>query len=141
MKQKRTCVIAVAQMYRDGRFLLTQRLPGKHFEFQWEFPGGKVEAGESSMDAVIREMEEELGFTPTEAVFSKQYELDIDRIFVEAHVYLIPPPVAFQLKDVHGLGWFTMAEMKELALTPTNQVWLWDQIGKPEDWLATEAGD
>jgi 8-oxo-dGTP diphosphatase len=45
----------------DGRVLLMQRLPGKHLAGMWEFPGGKVEPGESIGHALIRELHEELG--------------------------------------------------------------------------------
>ncbi len=44
-----------------GRFLLAQRPPGKAFEGYWEFPGGKVEPGESAAAAMCRELHEELG--------------------------------------------------------------------------------
>jgi 8-oxo-dGTP diphosphatase len=45
----------------DGRVLLMQRLPGKHLAGMWEFPGGKLEPGESIKHALIRELYEELG--------------------------------------------------------------------------------
>ncbi len=44
-----------------GRVLLMQRLPGKHLAGLWEFPGGKIEPGESVAQALVRELEEELG--------------------------------------------------------------------------------
>lgn len=44
-----------------GRVLLMQRLPGKHLAGLWEFPGGKLEAGESVERALVRELDEELG--------------------------------------------------------------------------------
>jgi 8-oxo-dGTP diphosphatase len=44
-----------------GRVLLMQRLPGKHLAGLWEFPGGKIEAGETIGEALIRELNEELG--------------------------------------------------------------------------------
>lgn len=44
----------------DGRVLITQRPPGKVYAGYWEFPGGKVEPGESSFDAIARELREEL---------------------------------------------------------------------------------
>lgn len=47
----------------DGSFLLTSRPPGKVYEGYWEFPGGKLEAGESVEDALRRELHEELGIT------------------------------------------------------------------------------
>jgi len=47
----------------DGQFLLTTRPPGKAYAGYWEFPGGKVEAGESIHEALRRELQEELGIT------------------------------------------------------------------------------
>ena len=45
----------------NGDFLLTSRPPGKVYEGYWEFPGGKLEAGESVQQALARELQEELG--------------------------------------------------------------------------------
>ena len=47
----------------QGRFLLTTRPPGKVYEGYWEFPGGKVEPGESIEEALRRELQEEIGIT------------------------------------------------------------------------------
>ena len=47
----------------DGRFLLTSRPPGKVYAGYWEFPGGKLEAGESVQLALARELHEELGIS------------------------------------------------------------------------------
>ena len=59
--------VAAAVMLRaDGReFLLAQRPEGKVYAGYWEFPGGKVEPGETVRDALIRELQEELGITVT----------------------------------------------------------------------------
>ncbi len=46
---------------REGRFLLTSRPPGKVYASYWEFPGGKVEAGETVEQALARELREEIG--------------------------------------------------------------------------------
>ncbi|WP_380785845.1 (deoxy)nucleoside triphosphate pyrophosphohydrolase [Sphingomonas sp. R86521] len=54
-------VVAAALVDRDGRVLLQQRPEGKSLAGLWEFPGGKVEAGETPEVALIRELEEELG--------------------------------------------------------------------------------
>ena len=54
-------VVAVALVDSDGRVLLQQRSPGRAMEGLWEFPGGKVEAGELPEAALIRELKEELG--------------------------------------------------------------------------------
>jgi len=54
-------VAAVALIDADGRVLLAQRPPGKHLAGLWEFPGGKVQPGETPEAALIRELQEELG--------------------------------------------------------------------------------
>lgn len=55
-----TTVVA-ALIERDGRILVCQRRRGQPHELKWEFPGGKVEAGESPEAALQRELQEELG--------------------------------------------------------------------------------
>jgi 8-oxo-dGTP diphosphatase len=54
-------VSAVALVDADGRVLLAQRPPGKSMAGLWEFPGGKVNPGETPETALIRELAEELG--------------------------------------------------------------------------------
>lgn len=56
--------VAVGVLIRsDGAFLLTSRPTGKAYEGYWEFPGGKLEAGETVAQALARELQEELGIT------------------------------------------------------------------------------
>jgi 8-oxo-dGTP diphosphatase len=60
-------VVAAALVDPDGRVLIAQRPEGKSMAGLWEFPGGKIEAGEPPEDALIRELAEELDIAVKEA--------------------------------------------------------------------------
>jgi 8-oxo-dGTP diphosphatase len=53
--------VAAALIVRDGKVLVGQRRPDQPMALLWEFPGGKIEAGESPEQALVRELHEELG--------------------------------------------------------------------------------
>ena len=71
-------------MKANGDVLLAQRPPGKPYAGYWEFPGGKVEAGESIFDALKREFEEELGLQ----VQSAEPWCGVEYMYPHAHVRL-----------------------------------------------------
>lgn len=60
-------VSACALVDADNRILLAQRPEGKSMAGLWEFPGGKIELGETAQEALIRELHEELGITTWES--------------------------------------------------------------------------
>ncbi len=69
----------------EGRFLLTSRPAGKVYEGFWEFPGGKMEPGESVEEALRRELDEELGIIAREVVRWKQTVFDYPHARVRLH--------------------------------------------------------
>lgn len=82
--------VVAAIIVRDGRVLICQRTEEQAFPLQWEFPGGKVEAGEELPAALVRELREELGI---EAVVGReiasvrhQYASELR---VELHFFLV----------------------------------------------------
>lgn len=56
-----TVRVVAGALVRDGEVLITQRPPGKHMAGAWEFPGGKIAAGEAEAEALSRELREEIG--------------------------------------------------------------------------------
>lgn len=71
-------------MKANGDVLLGQRPAGKPYEGYWEFPGGKVEAGEAILDALKREFLEELGIT----VVTAEPWCGVEHVYPHAHVRL-----------------------------------------------------
>jgi len=58
--------VVAAILEQDGRILIGQRMPEQSHPLKWEFPGGKVEVGETPGQALVRELEEELGILTQE---------------------------------------------------------------------------
>jgi 8-oxo-dGTP diphosphatase len=109
--------VAVAILKKkNGEFLLTSRPEGKPWAGWWEFPGGKVEAGESPQEALSRELQEELSILPTQ--FEAWQEKSFD--YPETH----DSPA----KSVHLHFFFVTDWMGEL--TPNEgQMMRWQVVG------------
>lgn len=73
----------------NGDFLLTTRPAGKAYAGHWEFPGGKVEAGESVEQALARELLEEIGVTIKPPQFWKTELVDYPHALVRLHFYKV----------------------------------------------------
>jgi len=100
--------VAAAVVRRDDRLLLTQRPPGGPLGLQWEFPGGKIEPGETAAHAIVREIREELGVAATPhrvlALHTHDYPhgLEVEISFVEcelASIAFTPSPA------IHATAW------------------------------------
>src|SRR3974377_107901 len=57
----RSLIVVAGVLHRDGMVLIGKRMAGARHALKWEFPGGKVEAGETPKQALVRELREELG--------------------------------------------------------------------------------
>jgi len=66
--------VVAAVLEREGRILICRRMPHQSHPLKWEFPGGKVEAGETPADALARELHEELDITGAAGEEITRYE-------------------------------------------------------------------
>ena len=84
-------VVSAGVIRRGGKFLLCQRNEGAHQELLWEFPGGKLEEGESPESALERELREELNIETRagrvlDAVFHRYPGRDVLVVFLESEL-------------------------------------------------------
>ncbi len=106
--------VAAAVVWREGRLLLTRRPPGGPLGGLWEFPGGKLETGETPEDALVRELREELGVgaAPREVVSVERHDyahgLSVELHFVRCEL----DSLEFRRSpEVSEVGWFVPAEV------------------------------
>ena len=104
--------IAVGIIRNDaGEIYITQRAADAHMANKWEFPGGKIEAGETAEEAMIRELEEEVGITASEPQLFDKLE--------------------YEFPDRHIMLWFWLVE--------NWQGEPWGKEGQPGRWIAQNA--
>lgn len=110
----------------DGRFLLAQRPGGKPYEGYWEFPGGKLEPGETVEAALARELHEELGLDISECVRWHVLEHDYPHAYVRLHFCKVTAwrgdPVG---REGQAFSWQTVPVTVEPLLPATIPVVEW----------------
>jgi 8-oxo-dGTP diphosphatase len=111
----RVVAALLAHPSKADRFLIQQRLPGVRRALLWEFPGGKVEAGESDAQALIRECREELGIELSVGkcrwTGRHRYEdVEVELVLYEAEILSgTPAPLGS-----NGLRFASLPEMRAL---------------------------
>lgn len=121
----KTVVVSAGVLIEHGRVLLTQRKAGAHLEGLWEFPGGKVEAGEDPRAALVRELREELGIEVNvgEAVDVTFHRYDdagkaVLLLFFEAT--RVPGSSEPRALDVAAFRWVARADLGALTFPPAD---------------------
>lgn len=113
MKQLR---VVAALIVRGTQVLVQQRPPGKKLALLWEFPGGKVEAGESEAQALARECMEELGVEALvrEKVWETAHRYEHGEVALSLFRAEIAPEAVPEAREAHRLEWVERARLVEL---------------------------
>jgi 8-oxo-dGTP diphosphatase len=110
----------------NGEFLLTSRPEGKVFAGHWEFPGGKLEAGESVEQALARELHEELGITIGAAHPWKVELMDYPHARVRLHFCRVYRwQGEFEMRERQSMAWQTLPVRVAPVLPGTLPVLAW----------------
>ncbi len=114
-------VAAVAE--RGGRYLITQRRPAAVLPLLWEFPGGRVEAGETDADALRREVQYRLGVDvkPLQLIsfVSHPYERYVVDLYLYECALLGGEPTEL---NVNAFRWVTSSEFDRYEFTPADEL-------------------
>jgi 8-oxo-dGTP diphosphatase len=115
--------VLAAVMEKDGLFLIAQRKKGDRFEGLWEFPGGKLEPGETPEEGLKRELAEEFGIEARVEDFlcsvyyrSPSYTLEL-RAYRVSHMGR-----QFRLHDHDDIRWVSLEDIKSYALVEPDLV-------------------
>jgi 8-oxo-dGTP diphosphatase len=111
---------------REGRFLLTSRPEGKVYAGYWEFPGGKLEVGESVHDALARELHEELGITIGDSHAWQELVMDYPHARVRLHFRKVYQwSGAFEMREGQAMAWESLPVASAPVLPGTIPVLQW----------------
>ena len=111
---------------REGRFLLTSRPEGKVYAGYWEFPGGKIEQGETVHDALARELHEELGITIGESHPWQELVMDYPHARVRLHFRKVYDwSGAFEMRERQSMAWESLPVASRPVLPGTIPVLQW----------------
>lgn len=114
--------VSAALIRKGEKILLAQRIPGDDFALLWEFPGGKIEKGETNQSAIEREIKEELGLDIKAGRLVSVFEDQAGELRIKVFLYDVEEfsgrPECIECKD---FGFFSLKEAKELNLAPADK--------------------
>jgi len=137
---RRVIDVTAGLVFRAGKLLITQRPAGTHLGGLWEFPGGKLETGETFEAALVRELDEELGIDVAvgelvEAITHDYPEKSVHLKFFRCE-WLAREP---HPHEVAAIAWVTRDELEDYEF-PAADARLLDQLRSDDSWWLRTAG-
>ncbi len=135
--------VAVAILQKpDGSFLLSSRPEGKPYPHYWEFPGGKIEPGETVFDAMVRELQEELNVTITRASPWFTFVMHYTHATVRLHCWRVQEWHG-DMQGMEGQSFRWQKSVAEIDVSPTlpGCVPIFQALRLPTTYAITNAGE
>jgi mutator protein MutT len=133
---KKPLSVAAAVIFRDGKYLITQRMANDSFGGCWEIPGGKQEPNETLQEAVVREIREELGVEIEVVGFYRTAHYPYPTRSVDLHLFhcrmVSGEPEALECQ---AFAWAKPEELKAYRF-PDADATLIGELSKKTDWPA-----
>jgi len=120
-ESQRTIRVVAAVIEKGGRYLITQRRAAAVLPLLWEFPGGKVESGETDSDALVRELRERLGVDSEVGEWISETVWDYEHYRVELTLYECRLRGEPQSRAVHTFRWVTSDDFDQYEFTPADE--------------------
>lgn len=121
----RTIRVVAAVIEENGRYLITQRRPNAVLPLLWEFPGGRVETGESDGHALSRELRERLGAEVKVGQLISYVSHPYDHYTVDLHLYecdlLGRGASGLECRAVHAFEWVRSTDFERYPFTPADE--------------------
>jgi 8-oxo-dGTP diphosphatase len=122
--------VVAAVIERDGRYLVTQRRPTAVLPNLWEFPGGKVEPGESDAQALKREIRERLDADVDVLQMISFVRHPYERYTVDLHLYQCRLLSDVRVAAVQGFSWLRSDEFDDYEFTPADEASMTKLLGE-----------
>lgn len=113
--------VVSAEIERDGKYLIAQRRPEATMPLLWEFPGGRVEPGERDEEALVREIQENLGVHIEVGELSLHVRHEYQRYTLDLVVYRASTQETPRCLGVHELRWVSPEEFDEYEFPGADQ--------------------
>jgi 8-oxo-dGTP diphosphatase len=113
--------VTAALIQKDNKILITRRSPNKHLAGLWEFPGGKLENGETEQECLSRELEEELGIKVKVGEFFMENTHDYGTKSILLKAYFCEQLTgSITLNDHDMIAWVTKKELQNYEFAPAD---------------------